>query len=99
MPSCYNGEKSIEDLKMPRGRPGGNPGLKKYSFTTDRDEPCNAKYSLRMPASELERLKKIPDYHEKVREAIRALVESAELEQTQLSGPGNETEPTPTQGN
>lgn len=88
-------------------RPGGNPEITKYSFTTDRGESCTAYLGIRIQPSQLEALKTIPHYQEKVREAIRALVESAELEQTQLSGPGDETEPppldsargTPAQGN
>jgi hypothetical protein len=77
------------------GRPGGNPDLKKHAFTTDRQEPCTAYLGLRLPPSNLEALKKIPHYHEKVREAIAKLIE---LEQTQLDGPGNEPKPATTEG-
>lgn len=33
------------------GRPGGNPDLKKYCFTTDRDEPLRERLQIRVPAS------------------------------------------------
>ena len=34
---------------MPRtGRPGGNPSLEKYQFTTDREDPLTELMSLRM---------------------------------------------------
>ena len=38
---------------MPRGRPGGNPGLEKYQFQQqyDWDEPCTAVLTLRVPPS------------------------------------------------
>jgi len=80
------------------GRPGGNPDLKKYQYVTDREEPLRARFQIRLSESNLEALKQIPHYQEKVREAIREMVESAELEQTQLSGPGNEPKPPAPQG-
>ena len=38
---------------MPKGRPGGNPGLEKYQFQQkyDWDEPCTAVLTLRVPPS------------------------------------------------
>ena len=63
---------------MAKGRPGGNPGLKKYQFKQkyNRDESCTSKMGLRLPPSLHEELKKIPNWHEKVREAIAEIVEN-----------------------
>lgn len=31
---------------MAKGRPGGNPGIVEYSFSTNRDEPLNSRVAL-----------------------------------------------------
>ena len=57
------------------GRPGGNPDIKEYGFKQqyDRwDEPCTAKMTLRLPPSMYAELKQLPNWQEKVREAIAA---------------------------
>ncbi|MGK7895077.1 MAG: hypothetical protein AB4372_16015 [Xenococcus sp. (in: cyanobacteria)] len=66
---------------MPKGRPGGNPDLKKYQFEQkyDWDEPCSAKMTLRMPPSLYKKLKELPDWQEKARQAIATIVESEEF--------------------
>ena len=64
---------------MPRGRPGGNPDLIKYRYTTDREESCTAKMTLRLPPSHYAKLKKIDNWQEKVRTAIASIVESEEF--------------------
>lgn len=78
------------------GRPGGNPEIARYGFTTEREEPLRGRLQVRLAESDLEALKTIPHYQEKVREAIAKLIE---LEQTQLDGPGNEPKPATTERN
>ena len=52
-------------------RPGGNPQLKQYQFTSDRDEPLTAKFTLRVSAKMLAELKGLGDqWREFVRQAI-----------------------------
>ena len=62
---------------MPKGRPGGNPDIGKYSFKQqyDWDEPCTAKMSLRVPPTLFEQVKQLPNWQEKVRQAMASLVE------------------------
>lgn len=60
---------------MSKGRPGGNPELVQYQFSTEREEPCTAKLTLRIPPSQYEKLKQLPQWQEKVREAISTLLE------------------------
>ena len=64
-----------------RGRPGGNPELKKYQFKQkhDWDEPCIERMQLRMPSSMKTAIKAglISDWQEVARRAI-----AAELEKT-----------------
>ena len=52
------------------GRPGGNPDLVKYQYTTERDEPLTEKLQLRITKSMLEQLKLLENKNEFVREAI-----------------------------
>jgi hypothetical protein len=59
-------------------RPGGNPELSKHQFSTDKDEPCTAKLTLRLPPSQYEKLQTLPNWQEKVREAIAALNSEAQ---------------------
>ena len=63
-------------------RPGGNPEIVKYSFKQkyEWDEPCSAKMTLRLPSSLYEQLKQVPDWQEKVRQAIASLVKSENLD-------------------
>ena len=56
------------------GRPGGNPDITEYSFTTDKPEPCTAKLTLRLPPSEYEKLKTLDNWQELVRQKIRELL-------------------------
>ncbi|AVQ73798.1 hypothetical protein MTo_01495 [Microcystis aeruginosa NIES-1211] len=58
-----------------RGRPGGNPDLVKHQFSTEREEPCSAKLTLRLPPSQYAKLKEIDNWQEKVRGVIASLVE------------------------
>ena len=62
---------------MGRGRPGGNPEIKKYGFKQqyDWDEPCTAKLTLRLPPSQYAKLKELENWQEKLREAIAELLE------------------------
>ena len=78
------------------GRPGGNPDLKNYQFTTDKEESCTAKLTLRLAPSDYQKLKSLENWQEKTRKAIAKLIE---LEQTQLDGPGNEPKPATTERN
>jgi hypothetical protein len=57
-----------------KGRPGGNPDLVKYQFKTDRKEPCNALLTVKVPASQLEALKLLPNWQEKIRESLSEIV-------------------------
>jgi hypothetical protein len=59
------------------GRPGGNPDLKKYSFTTDRDEPLRERLQIRVPASMNQELKAKDNWQEFVRQAIVEKLNSA----------------------
>ena len=65
---------------MSQGRPGGNPNLVKYQFSTDREESCTAKMTLRLPPSQYAKLKEIDNWQEKVRLAIASLVQSENLD-------------------
>lgn len=55
-----------------RGRPGGNPDLKKHQYQTTRDEPLSAKLSMRVTQSMLDELKQYDGWQDLVREAIAA---------------------------
>jgi hypothetical protein len=70
----------MRDKEM--ARPGGNPEIVKYSFKQkyEWDEPCSAKMTLRLPSSLYEQLKQVPDWQEKVRQAIASLVKSENLD-------------------
>lgn len=59
------------------GRPGGNPDLKKYSFTTDRDEPLRERLQIRVPASMKQELEAKDNWQEFVRQAIAEKLNSA----------------------
>ena len=63
---------------MPRGRPGGNPGLEKYQFQQkyDWDESCTAVLTLRVPPSMKQVIKdKKIKWAEVCRKAIAAEIE------------------------
>jgi len=60
---------------MGRGRPGGNPELKEHQYISHRPEPCTANLGLRLPPSDYDRLRKIPNYQDKVRDFIKKLIE------------------------
>ena len=67
---------------MSKGRPGGNPDLKKYQFKQkyDWDEPCIERMQLRMPPSMKAAIKagQIEDWQETARKAIAAELEKAQ---------------------
>ena len=52
------------------GRPGGNPDLKKYCFTTKREEPLRERLQVRIPASMKQKLMAQDNWQELVRVAI-----------------------------
>ncbi len=56
------------------GRPGGNPDLIKYQFKTERPEPLAGKLTLRITHSDLQKLKELPSWQEKVRRKISELL-------------------------
>lgn len=60
---------------MSKGRPGGNPSLVAYQFTTDRDEPLTAKITIRLAPSMLEKLKELDNYREFIRQAVTEKLE------------------------
>lgn len=58
------------------GRPGGNPEIAKYGFTTDREEPLTEKIQLRVSMSMKQALDQIDgDRNEFIREAIAKALE------------------------
>ncbi len=57
------------------GRPGGNPDIVKYSFTTNREEPLSEKITIRITSSMLEALKLVGDYRDFIRIAIAEKLE------------------------
>ncbi len=61
------------------GRPGGNPDLKKYGFTTDRPEPLRESVHVRVSASMKKQLKEKENWQEFVREAIAKALEEENL--------------------
>ena len=67
---------------MSKGRPGGNPELKKYQFKQkyDWDEPCTSRLVLRVPESMKLSLQEISGWQELVRKAIAAELEKAKQE-------------------
>ncbi|MGK7873484.1 MAG: hypothetical protein AB4426_09265 [Xenococcaceae cyanobacterium] len=67
---------TIEESSM--ARPGGNPGLEVYKFKTDRKEPLNAKLSIWVAPSMLDRLKSRDNWRDLVRDAIAEKLEKLE---------------------
>lgn len=59
------------------GRPGGNPDLQRFQFTTDREEPCTALLHLRIQPSLLAELKALDGWQEIAREAIAQAAKKA----------------------
>jgi hypothetical protein len=67
---------------MGKGRPGGNPEITKYSFTTDREYPLVESMTLKMDAPTKAALKsgRLPHWQEIARVAIaKALAEEENL--------------------
>jgi hypothetical protein len=58
-----------------RGRPGGNPEITKYSWTTDRPEPLYGQCNVRIPKSMEAIIKAKPNWQEFVRQAITEKLE------------------------
>ena len=55
----------------------GNPDLKKYEFTTEREEPCIHLVNLKMPLSLKNKLKAKENWQEFVRQTLaKALAEN-----------------------
>jgi hypothetical protein len=52
----------------------GNPDLEKYQFTTNRDEPLTAKFTLRVTRSMLLKLQAIENWQDKTRDKLLDLV-------------------------
>ena len=69
---------------MAKGRPGGNPELKKYQFTTDREDPLVEKMTLRVGAKMKAALKagELEDWQEVARVAIASALEKKRKEKT-----------------
>ena len=57
--------------------PKGNPDIKRYGFTTEREESLTAKLSMRVAPSMLDELKKKDNWQEIVRQAIAEKLETA----------------------
>jgi hypothetical protein len=58
-------------------RTGGNPDLNEYQFTTERDEPLTAKFTLRVTHSMLTELQALSNWQEKTREKLSDLLREA----------------------
>ncbi|MBE9168662.1 hypothetical protein IQ238_14495 [Pleurocapsales cyanobacterium LEGE 06147] len=60
-------------------RPGGNPDIKKYGFTTERENPLVEKMTLRMDEEMKAAIKagKLPNWQEIARQAIAEKLQSA----------------------
>lgn len=56
------------------GRPGGNPDLVKYQFEAGQAESHTHLLALRITASDYEKIKALPDWQDKVRQSIKALI-------------------------
>ena len=78
---------------MPKGRPGGNPEIKKYGFKQKYDwlEPCNEKMTLRLPASLKVAIKAglIEDWQEVARKAIAAELEKTKQKELTIASSEN----------
>lgn len=59
-----------ETIGPKRGRPGGNPALKDYQFSTSREEALTEKITIRISPSMLKQLKELDNYREFCRLAI-----------------------------
>lgn len=59
------------------GRPGGNPDLKKYFYTTDREEPLRSRLQIRVPDSLKEQVQNKENWQEFVRQAIVEKLQAA----------------------
>ncbi|MGI2908582.1 hypothetical protein [Tolypothrix sp. VBCCA 56010] len=57
-----------------------NEHLKKYKFTTEREEALTAKLTIRIAPSKLEKLKTLENYPEFVRQAIDKALNELEKE-------------------
>jgi hypothetical protein len=57
-------------VKGRSGRPGGNPDLEQYQFSTDRAESLTEKLTIRIPPSMMTALKQRENWQELVRNAI-----------------------------
>lgn len=64
-------------------RPGGNPDLAKFKFTTERDEPCTAILNLRVPPSLLLELKSREGWQDLTRDAIANALKQVKADTTE----------------
>lgn len=55
---------------MAKGRPGGNPDLQKFQFTTDKDEPCTTLLQLKVPQSLKDAIAQKPNWQDWVRKLL-----------------------------
>lgn len=55
---------------MGKGRPGGNPKLVEYQFTTSRSEALTEHLQLRVTPTMKQKLQQVADYKEFARQAI-----------------------------
>jgi hypothetical protein len=56
------------------GRPGGNPDLKKFQFSTDNEESNTALLGVRIAPSQLEKLKAIKGWQDILRAKIKEIL-------------------------
>jgi hypothetical protein len=64
---------------MAKGRPGGNPELSQYHYTTDRPESLTSKLSIRIEPSVFNALKQQENWQEDVRRAIAKMLHDKTL--------------------
>lgn len=63
---------------MGRGRPGGNPELKKHAYKTERPEPLKSKLAIWIEPSLVEALKEKENWRDLVRKAIAEIIDEEE---------------------
>ncbi|ERN41353.1 hypothetical protein KR51_00019200 [Rubidibacter lacunae KORDI 51-2] len=74
------------------GRPGGNPELAKYHYTTDRSEPLTENLNIKVPRSWKAVVRAEKGWPDRVRRAIAAEFELEDNPQPGAGGTGEETE-------
>ncbi|MBW4566654.1 hypothetical protein PI95_033210 [Hassallia byssoidea VB512170] len=61
-------------------RKGGNPKIKDYGFTSDRDEPLTGRLAIRVTQSMLARVKALDNYPEFCRQVLAKALDELEKE-------------------